>query len=89
MNQRNTANELSTEMFTYDKRLSTFTAEITDVQDRNLRDLTLNDLFLRSKRTGVVLKFTLHGPVVDGEGDVKYWLWSNDALRLLVIIYND
>lgn len=94
MNQSNKDiyTEISTKEFSYDKGTFTFSTDISELNNVagiNLRELTLHDIMLRSAKTGKTARFLCCGVIVDGEGEVKYWLWAHRGLGCLIKIFND
>lgn len=79
---------LSTKLFTYDARTTTFTAEASDLGAPGFSA----GFLLRSHITGKVVPFEYERTERDAENDILWWEFKSASPKLLgahVVIYND
>lgn len=77
---------ISSKLFDYDlkKRLLT-----TDVSMLNGLNISMSNIKIQSAKTGDVKSFMLIDAVRDLDGDVAYWSYTCDDMKLSVKIFND
>ena len=80
--------EISSQLFSYDAKTRTFTADISELEAVHGQ---VGVIFgIRSEKTGAVVEFEYIGAERDPEGDIQFWEYTSGYYgHLRVIIYND
>lgn len=77
---------IPSELFDYDSNKRQFTTDVSMLGDLNI---SLSNIKIRSAKTGDVKCFTLIDAVRDYDGDIMYWSYTCNDMKLSVKIFND
>lgn len=77
---------ISSKLFHYDSNKRQFTTEISMLSGLNI---SMSNIKIQSARTGDVKCFMLIDAVRDYDGDIMYWSYTCDEMKLSVKIFND
>jgi hypothetical protein len=77
---------ISSKLFDYDPNKRQFTTEISVLGGLNI---SLSNIKFQSAKTGDVKCFMLIDAVRDYDGDIMYWSYTCDDMKLSVKIFND
>lgn len=77
---------ISSKLFDYDAKKRQFA---TDASTLNGLNISMSNIKIRSAKTGDIKSFTLIDAVRGFDGDVDYWSYTCDDMKLSVKIFND
>jgi hypothetical protein len=86
--------EISSQLFSYDSKTRTFTADISELEAVHGPTVVVWKFGIRSEKTGAVVQFSEIVTTRDREGEVQSWIYTSEYLpsiggTLSAVIFND